>query len=160
MRGRCLAHFAASHAAICLPGVESGALMNQTIATASLRTGNRFRGFTLIELLLVIAVIAILAAMLLPALAIAKRKATQTTCINNNKQIGVALSMYCSDFKEYYPVHNQWNSIGGTNGTYGGTYTTAAERPMNPYTMNLNLWHCPADKGDALGDQTLPGHSC
>ena len=117
-------------------------------------------GFTLIELLVVIAVIAILAALLLPALANAKRKAVQTQCTNNNKQIGVALNMYCSDYKEYYPVHNEWNSIGGTNGTYNGTYTTAAERPMNPYTMNLNLWHCPADKGDALDDQTPIGSSC
>jgi len=107
----------------------------------------------------VIAIIAILAAMLLPGLAIAKRKAMQTTCTNNNKQIGVALNMYCSDYKEYYPVHNQWNSIGGTNGSYNGTYTTAAERPMNPYTMNLNLWHCPADKGDAL-NQTPIGSNC
>jgi prepilin-type N-terminal cleavage/methylation domain-containing protein len=68
----------------------------------------RLWAFTLIELLVVIAIIAILAALLLPALAAAREKARRTACMNNIKQMGVALESYCGDYGQYFPSWTGW----------------------------------------------------
>ncbi|HBC85734.1 MAG TPA: hypothetical protein DCZ94_02140 [Lentisphaeria bacterium] len=62
--------------------------------------------FTLIELLVVIAIIAILMALLLPALKTAKDQAKMIVCAGNEKQIGIAFEIYASDHNSYYPAPN------------------------------------------------------
>lgn len=66
--------------------------------------------FTLIELFIVVAVIAILMGMFLPALNKARKAAQGTQCISNAKQVGIALAGYFSDFREYFPP-TQYGSV-------------------------------------------------
>jgi prepilin-type N-terminal cleavage/methylation domain-containing protein/prepilin-type processing-associated H-X9-DG protein len=77
-----------------------------------MRLSSTKRGFTLIELLVVIAIIAILAAILFPVFAKAREKARQSSCLNNQRQIAVAILMYAQDHDEMLPDHSSvWPEI-------------------------------------------------
>lgn len=114
--------------------------------------------FTSIELLVVIA---ILTAMLLPALARSKLKATQADCLSNQMQLCLAFNIYATDFNDYIvpvvggdgywtvPATLTWNQPGQSSETsmahFKGWGGKSANNPLIPFANNIAVIHCPCD---------------
>jgi len=125
---------------------------------------SRRSGFTLIELLVVVAIIAILAAMLLPVLNKAKLHSHRVGCMNNGRQLSLAWRMYSDDNQDrllYASESHDWDKLWTADYAWvTGTLDydpfqptnwdpdlTIKKSPMWPYTgKNLGIWKCPADR--------------
>lgn len=132
-------------------------------------------GFTLVELLVVIAVIAILAALLLPALSQAKVRAKTVYCLNNVKQLELSCHIYSGDFNDFLPQ----NQVGGYVDQSGGTgdpstvtnslswcpgiapendsvQSTVMAGNIYLYNKSPAIYHCPADLSTVDNEPTVP----
>ncbi len=114
------------------------------------------RAFTLIELLVVIAIIGVLAALLLPALSAARQKAAQTTCLNNEKQLGAGMMMYADDNSDAFPgIASEHSGFNAADWIYWRTntalYPPIAKSPIVTQVASANgsLFRCPLDQNDA-----------
>lgn len=113
---------------------------------------NRMRAFTLIELLVVIAIIAILAALLLPVITTVHSKAQRAVCLNNVRQINLAIQTYSDDFNGEAPIDPVAVANAQDIGDYGIATFLSYRQLIHQYvglgntpSPNDKLFTCPAD---------------
>ncbi len=109
--------------------------------------------FTLLELLVVISIISILAGLLLPALAKAKARVHQVTCLNNTKQMGLATILYKDDFDDRYPFGTNVTAA-APNALYDSTsWPSQLMRFLNATTNQPpKTYHCPSEQARGSGN--------
>jgi len=107
------------------------------------------RNFTLIELLVVVAIIAMLIAILIPALGRAREKAKAAVCLSNMRQMGLAVQLYCMDFAEHLPPSSCH-------------FTEEKDKEkwwlylLQPYARTRLLYRCPSDRSPNFLDWNDP----
>jgi prepilin-type N-terminal cleavage/methylation domain-containing protein/prepilin-type processing-associated H-X9-DG protein len=118
------------------------------------------RGFTLIELIIVIAIIAILSSILLPALSRAKAKAQGISCLNNTKQLTIAWVLYADEHNGVLAYNLGWSTNGSMdlnwannvldwNSTNPDNTNSAklVDTGLGPYaSKEANIYRCPSDR--------------
>jgi len=113
------------------------------------RSSLKRSAFTLIEMLVVIAIIAILASLLLPALIGAREKARRAACMSRLQQIGVALTAYAGDYGEYLPGDPNWGAGNACHFATDGIITSGCQSMCIPYSQGMVGQGPPLDLGSS-----------
>ena len=139
---------------------QNGNLLSTPTGFRTVRRKARCAGFTLTELLIVITIMAILSAILLPALNKGRSRSQSISCLNNLRQLQLAFQMYSEEADGILPSNDFVNQAKGGWGltTINGkswcpgdarvdvTLDNVKRGLLYPYTRSASIYHCPADR--------------